>query len=101
MKKNSLKLLVISYLLLVVVNTSFAQTYPATCPAEAQAIVNAVGGCSAVDKDQYSAVYDSCCAVSSEPISKMKMALWTAVVIAVLGLAIFGARYYLHTRKKV
>lgn len=42
---------------------SSAATYPASCPTEAQAIVEAVGGCSAVDKDAYDAIYSKCCSV--------------------------------------
>ena len=59
MKKFTL--ITIFYLLFT--NLSFAETYPNSCPAEAQAIVKAVGGCSAVKKNQYPSVYEKCCAL--------------------------------------
>lgn len=48
----------------------FGASYPASCPAEAQAIVNAVGGCSAIDPGQYSSIYGKCCSVSTIPGSQ-------------------------------
>ena len=54
-------LITIFYLLIT--NFSFAQTYPASCPTEAQAIVKAVGGCSSVNKSSYPSVYEKCCAL--------------------------------------
>ena len=47
--------------LMFIATVSFAATYPASCPAEAKAIVEAVGGCSVVNKSQYPSVYDKCC----------------------------------------
>src|SRR3989338_8272816 len=44
-----------------------AATYPATCPAEAQGIVEAVGGCAAISPTDYSAIYGKCCAVEGAP----------------------------------
>jgi len=38
-----------------------AASYPNTCPAEAQAIVSAVGGCSAISCSQYAAICGKCC----------------------------------------
>lgn len=37
------------------------EEYPTTCPPEAVAIVSSVGGCSAVNPNAFSAVYDKCC----------------------------------------
>lgn len=105
MKKISLKLLVISYWSLVNTNISFAQVlrtrYPASCPSEAQAIVDAVGGCSAVDKDKYLSVYEKCCALLSPPNSiSTATALWIVAVVLALGFAVAGMLYYSHMRKK-
>jgi hypothetical protein len=44
---------------------AFAVSYPASCPAEAQSIVSAVGGCSSIDPAQYSAIYGKCCTASA------------------------------------
>ena len=60
--KSSLALAALLLLLSPVI--AFAASYPASCPAEAQAIVNAVGGCSAIDPDQYSSIYEKCCSVN-------------------------------------
>ena len=99
MKKiTAFSLLLTSYFLLLTPGVSFAQTYPVSCPAEAQAIVNAVGGCLAVDKDLYSAIYDNCCVVSPAP-SSMTMTLWILAVVVLLGLGIMSLRYYLRSRK--
>src|SRR3989344_3380946 len=72
--KKSLSLPFVFYVLafLAVLSLSFPQIstakeeYPSTCPPEAIAIVNAVGGCAAVNPQSFSAVYDKCCA-SAEP----------------------------------
>lgn len=58
--------IIVFYLLIMNVSFVFAATYPATCPAEAKAIVEIVGGCSAVDRNFYSAIWNKCC-VSSTP----------------------------------
>src|SRR3989344_6204631 len=89
------KIIFLGLLLFVPVS---AQTYQVSCPAEAKAIVEAVGGCSVVDKAQYSAVYEKCCVVSSAPVSKI--ALWVTIAVAVLGFGVAGILYYLHARKK-
>ena len=44
---------------------SFAATYPATCPVEAQAIVNSVGGCAAISCTKYAAICAKCGCSSS------------------------------------
>lgn len=47
---------------------SLAASYPATCPAVAQGILNAiVGGCSNIDRATYSNIYDKCCVVVAVP----------------------------------
>ncbi len=49
-------------------NLSLAASYPATCPAVAQGILNAiVGGCSSIDRATYSNIYDKCCVVVAVP----------------------------------
>lgn len=40
---------------------ALAQSYPGTCPPEAQAIINSVGGCSAVDSSTYRNIHQKCC----------------------------------------
>lgn len=57
----------ISYFLFLISNTAFAASYPASCPKEAKAIVDAVGGCSSINKNLYSAVYEKCCAIKPIP----------------------------------
>ncbi|OGZ08133.1 MAG: hypothetical protein A3C93_00845 [Candidatus Lloydbacteria bacterium RIFCSPHIGHO2_02_FULL_54_17] len=44
-----------------------AATYPATCPAEAQGIVDAVGGCATINPTDYSAIYGKCCSAPATP----------------------------------
>lgn len=39
---------------------SFGASYPASCPTEAQGILNALGGCSAVDCSAYGAICSKC-----------------------------------------
>lgn len=58
---------IITFLLLLPPALSFAASYPASCPAEAQAIVDAVGGCSAIDPNQYQSIYNKCCSVNAVP----------------------------------
>src|SRR3989344_2011258 len=57
----------LSFLLPVAV---LGASYPASCPTEAQAIVDAVGGCSAIDPGQYSSIYEKCCSASATPASE-------------------------------
>ena len=42
-----------------------AQTYPQTCPQEAVGVLNAVGGCSAVDCSLYPSICNKCCTVAT------------------------------------
>ena len=49
--------------LFLLLPTSLAQSYPSTCPAEAIGIVEAVGGCVAVDCEKYPAICQECCIV--------------------------------------
>lgn len=46
---------------------AFGASYPASCPVEARAIVDAVGGCSTIDPGQYSSIYEKCCSVIATP----------------------------------
>ena len=57
----------LSFLLPVAV---LGASYPASCPTEAQAIVDAVGGCPAIDPGQYSSIYEKCCSISETPASE-------------------------------
>jgi hypothetical protein len=59
-----------SFLLFLSVSFSFAASYPASCPVEAQTIVNAVGGCTAISPTKYGAIYSKCCSVQSSPAPK-------------------------------
>lgn len=68
--KTMKKISLITIFYLLIANFSFAASYPASCPTEAKAIVDAVGGCSAVDKNIYSAVYNKCCVNSVTSDSK-------------------------------
>lgn len=63
-----LTFLITSYYLLIT-GIAFAATYPSSCPAAAQAIVEAVGGCSSVNRSSFPAVYEKCCVqVAPTPI---------------------------------
>ena len=92
------KFTLITIFYLLISNFSFAQTYPASCPDEARAIVEAVGGCAEVDNGQYSAVYDNCCAVSATSTSRGITAVWVALALVAVGFGAFGIRHRL--RKK-
>ncbi|MDO8521607.1 MAG: hypothetical protein Q7S52_05825 [bacterium] len=67
----------------------FAATYPATCPAEAQGIVDAVGGCAAISPTDYAAIYGKCCSEDTMPTTPEmpvshadpNVANWIGVVI--------------------
>lgn len=67
-----MKKITISLLLFLFTPFSFAASYPSSCPAEAKAIVEAVGGCSAVNKNQYPSVYEKCCALPA-PVTPKPM----------------------------
>lgn len=68
-----MKPIVISFLLLFFTpfalslsnGLAFAETYPNSCPSEARSILNAVGGCSAVNRSSYPSVYEKCCVKSA------------------------------------
>ncbi|MGB7532346.1 MAG: LamG domain-containing protein [Halobacteriota archaeon] len=57
--------------------TTTTTTTPTVTPTEtecdetARAIVNAVGGCEALDKSKYPAVYEACCKVTKESLLKL------------------------------
>ncbi len=63
--KNYIKALIVLGIFVLSASTALAASYPATCPAEAQAIVGAVGGCGAISADQYASIYSKCC--STQP----------------------------------
>ena len=65
----------------------FAASYPNSCPSEARAIVDAVGGCAEVDKNAYAAVYEQCCALPA-PAPNKSVVLWISLVVVVVGLGI-------------
>ena len=46
---------------------SLAESYPTTCPTEAQAVLKAVGGCSAIDCKVYSNICAKCCVTAAAP----------------------------------
>ncbi|HEY4514127.1 MAG TPA: hypothetical protein VJH69_02275 [Candidatus Paceibacterota bacterium] len=69
------------------------EEYPATCPPEAVAIVNSVGGCGAVNPNAFSAVYDKCCSTAdaaddSSGTSTYLVYIAIAIVL-LLGLVMF------------
>lgn len=47
---------------------SLAESYPTTCPTEAQGILKAVGGCSTIDCKTYSNICAKCCVVVAAPV---------------------------------
>ena len=65
-------------------NLSMAQSYPTSCPSEAQAIVKAVGGCSTIDRVAYSNIYDNCC---MEAVSNSNLIIYALLAIVAIGLA--------------
>ncbi|MDO8520713.1 MAG: hypothetical protein Q7S52_01230 [bacterium] len=46
---------------------SFAATYPASCPVEAQGILGALGGCAGINESDYGAIYSKCCSAATTP----------------------------------
>jgi len=47
---------------------SLAQSYPTTCPIEAQGVLKAVGGCSSIDCKIYSNICTKCCVTVNVPV---------------------------------
>ena len=47
---------------------SLAETYPATCPAEAQSVLKAVKGCSEINCNKYSNICKKCCVKNTAPV---------------------------------
>lgn len=72
----------------------FAQNYPASCPKEAQSIVEAVGGCAEIDASAYAAVSAKCCIL---PPQRQLAVFW--VVIAVVAIGLIVAVWYWKRRK--
>ena len=69
-------------------NLSMAQSYPASCPSEAQAIVKAVGGCSTIDRVAYSNIYDNCCVEAvSNSNSNSNLIVYALLAVVAIGLA--------------
>ena len=67
-------------------NFSMAQSYSASCPTEAQAILSATGGCSAIDSTVYANIYNNCCA---KVVSSTMVIIYVLVAVLVLALAIW------------
>ncbi len=65
---------------------SLAQSYSASCPTEAQAILSATGGCSAIDSTVYVNIYTNCCV---KVVSSTTMIIYVLVAVVVLALAIW------------
>ncbi len=65
---NKIKLLIALIFIALFSATSFAQTYPDTCPPEAQGILNAVGGCAAVDCQKFPVICEKCCVTSNASV---------------------------------
>ena|SRR3989338_2442513 len=68
------------------VNLSIAQSYPTSCPTEAQVILNATGGCAAIDSTVYANIYTNCC---MKVVSSLSMIIYVLVALVVLALAIW------------
>ena len=64
--KNCIKNFITLGIFLLFPSTTLAATFPATCPAEAQAIVGAVGGCGSISADQYASIYSKCCSTTQQ-----------------------------------
>lgn len=64
MKKIFLVLFVLLFISSAKVSVA---SYPVSCPDVAQAIVDAVGGCSAVNCSQYEAICSKCCVETPAP----------------------------------
>ncbi len=73
------------------INTAIAESYPNSCPAEARSVLSAVGGCSAVDKNQYSTVYEKCCAL---PASATPTPSVTSLVVFAIFLILLLIGFY-------
>lgn len=58
---------VTTFLSLLLPALSFGATYPASCPAEARGIVEAIGGCAEISCSQYGAICAKCCSNGSVP----------------------------------
>lgn len=61
-----------------------AQSYSASCPTEAQAILNATGGCAAIDSTVYSNIYEKCCV---EAVSNSNLIIYVSIAVIAIALA--------------
>lgn len=70
-----MKKIIIFSLFLVFIFSSHSSlaAYPTTCPTEAQGILSAVGGCSAIDCGIYSNICAKCCVVSCTSASQIPL----------------------------
>ena len=75
--KTFLKTIFILSTLFFLTSNVLAITYPSTCPAEAQAVVIAVGGCNNINSTQYSAIYSKCCSANTVQTQKTSKSVQT------------------------
>ena len=71
-----------------------AQSYSASCPAEAQAVLNATGGCASIDSVAYANIYLNCCV---KAVSSTITIIYVIMLVIVIALAIWQI---LKRRKK-
>lgn len=67
-------------------NLSLAQSYPSSCPVEAQAILSATSGCSGIDSAVYTNIYNNCCV---KAVSASTTIIYVIVLLLVVALAIW------------
>jgi len=63
-------LLLLSFVLPFPVSAEAEEEYKAGCPPEAKAILDAVGGCDAIDCSEYPVICEKCCPECSEGYPK-------------------------------
>ena len=56
-----LLMLLVSFVAFIPVSVGVEEEYRADCPDEAKAILDAVGGCDAIDCSKYPAICEKCC----------------------------------------
>jgi len=75
--------LIIMLVMMLLPTLAFAQSYPDTCPQEAQGVLNAVGGCEEVDCNQFSAICEKCCTQNSS-VSSAKGIISSPLFLGIL-----------------
>ncbi len=88
------KIITLSLFLALVLsaNLSLAQSYSASCPIEAQAILNATGGCANIDSAVYSNIYANCCVSATSNLTPIIYVLVVVIVLALVIWQIFKRR---------